>query len=68
MIRFLRYNSRHCLWFPRGWQCHWLPQLNPLVCHDQRAASFTSQFYSILIGIQRPPIQGGNKGPGSPQA
>ena len=35
---------------------------------DQRAASFTSQFYSILIGIQRPPIQGGNKGPGSPQA
>jgi hypothetical protein len=35
---------------------------------DQRAASFTTQFYSILIGIQRPPIQGGNKGPGSPQA
>ena len=35
---------------------------------DQRAASFTSQFYSILIGIQRPPLQGGNKGPGSPQA
>ena len=35
---------------------------------DVRAASFTSQFYSILIGIQRPPITGGTKGPGNPQA
>src|SRR5208282_1079154 len=35
---------------------------------DVRAASFTSQFYSILIGIQRPLTTGGNKGPGNAQA
>ncbi len=31
MRRFLRYNARHSLWFPRGWGGQWLPRLNPLV-------------------------------------
>jgi hypothetical protein len=26
----LRYNSRHHLWFPRGYKGRWWPQLNPL--------------------------------------
>lgn len=30
MMRFLRYNSRHQLWFPQGYQGRWLPQLNPI--------------------------------------
>jgi|GEM_PF-6015370 len=32
---FLRYNTRHCLWFPRDWK---LPQLNP-ICSSSHAKS-----------------------------
>jgi hypothetical protein len=27
---FLRHNSRHCVWFPRGYENRWWPQLNPI--------------------------------------
>jgi uncharacterized Zn-finger protein len=30
MKMFLRYNSRHRVWFPRGYKGCWLPQLNPI--------------------------------------
>lgn len=30
MKYFLRYNSRHHLWFPRGYKGRWMPQLNPI--------------------------------------
>lgn len=30
MKMFLRYNSRHRVWFPRGYKDCWAPQLNPI--------------------------------------
>jgi len=30
MMYLLRYNSRHHVWFPRGYEGRWLPQLNPI--------------------------------------
>jgi len=36
MKKFLRYGSRHCLWFPGDWR---LPQINPLVSSSHSAKS-----------------------------
>lgn len=30
MMNLLRYNSRHYVWFPRGYKGKWWPQLNPI--------------------------------------
>lgn len=30
MKKLLRYNSRHHLWFPRGYNGEWMPRLNPM--------------------------------------